>query len=368
MSFSGIGFKLWKVLLGLGAIFLVAVFAFAFANEQENEARAKIGFIIIGDIREAGWNASQYEGIKAACDKFNARLLVRDRVKENCGECPTAIRELIDEGAGVIFLASYSYSKEARELVEEYPNVAFATNSAEVHARNMTAYFVRMYQARYLAGALAGLQTKTNVIGYVAAMPNSEVNRGINAFTLGVRRVNPSAKVVVMWTGAWQNEEKEAINAERLIREKNADVITYHQDEDAACRAAEKSGVDFIGYNALLTGYSPHYLTSILCQWEVYYTDIVQRYLKGEINSVKNHWLGIDQNVVKLSEFSAKISPETAQHIESLKQELFNGKFIFAGELYDNKGILRCAKDEVIGDDTLLERMDWLIEGVEVFE
>ena len=71
---------------------------------------------------------------------------------------------------------------------------------------------------------------------------------------------------------------------------------------------------------------------------------------------------------MKLSEFSTKISPETAQHIESLKQELFNGKFIFAGELYDNKGVLRCAKDEVIGDDTLLERMDWLIEGVEVFE
>ncbi|MBR3622186.1 MAG: BMP family ABC transporter substrate-binding protein, partial [Selenomonadaceae bacterium] len=208
----------------------------------------------------------------------------------------------------------------------------------------------------------------TNVIGYVAAMPNSEVNRGINAFTLGVRRVNPTAKVVVMWTGAWQNEEKEAINAERLIREKNADVITYHQDEDSACRIAEKAGVDFIGYNALLTGYSPHCLTSVLCQWDVYYTDIVQRYLKGEINSVKNHWIGIDQNVVKLSEFSSAVSSETAQRVESLKQELLNGKFIFAGELYDNQGVLRCAEDEVIGDDVLLERVDWLIEGVEVFE
>ena len=280
MEFSWGSFKWWKALLSMGLILLIVVVALAFGLEQEPEQKDKVGFITIGDIREPGWNASQYEGIKAATEKFGIQLLVRDNVKENSGECPAVIRELIKEGASMIFLASYSYSSEAKDLVDEYPNIAFATNSAEVHARNMTAYFVRMYQARYLAGALAGLKTRSNTIGYVAAIPNSEVNRGINAFTLGVRRTNPAAKVVVMWTGSWQDEAKEAINAERLIREKGADVLTYHQDEDSVCRTAERHGVDFIGYNALLTGYSTHYLTSVVCRWDLYYIDIVQRYLK----------------------------------------------------------------------------------------
>ena len=368
MDFSWRTIRWWRILLSMGAVLLLVLIVVALGFDSEEEARPKIGFITIGDIREAGWNASQYEGIKTAAEKFGAHLLVRDHVRENTGACPTAIRELIDEGAGMIFLASYSYSSEARELVEEYPNIAFATNSAEVHARNMTAYFVRMYQARYLSGALAGLKTKTNTIGYVAAMPNSEVNRGINAFAMGVRRTNPTAKVVVIWTGAWQDEEKEMANAERLIKEKGADILTYHQDEDAVCRAAEKYGVDFIGYNALLTGYSEHYLTSVVCRWDLYYSDIVQRYLKGELNSVKNHWLGIEQGAVSLSDFSSAITSDMAGQMEALQQELTSGRLIFAGEIYDNQGNLRCAADEVISDDVLLERVNWLVQGVEVLE
>ena len=164
-------------------------------SREFEEKSTKIGFIILGDINEPGWNKSHYEGIKAACEKYGIELLVRDKVKENSGQCTETIKELAANGAGMIFLASYSYTIEAQNLVKEYPNIAFATNSAEVHAKNMTAYFVRVYQARYLSGILAGLKTKTNVVGYVAAMSNSEVNRQINAFTLGVKRVIASSKI-----------------------------------------------------------------------------------------------------------------------------------------------------------------------------
>ncbi len=344
---------------------VMVIFNFSYEFEEHRE---KIGFIILGDIKIAGWNESQYRGIKTACENFDVELLVRDKVKENCGECPAAIKNLAENGAGMIFLASYSYSIEAQNLVGEYPGIAFATNSAEVHAKNMTAYFVRMYQARYLAGALAGMKTKSNVIGYVAAMPNTEVNRGINAFTLGVLRTNPKAKVVVMWTGSWQNEEIEKIHAQRLIEEAGADVLTYHQDEDATAQVAEKFGVDFIAYNEILSGYSEHYLTSVICRWDLYYTDIIQRYLKGELNSVKNHWLGIDRGAVTLSDYSPSVTKEMISQIESIKQGIIYHNLIFAGEIYDNQGKIRCKKGEAISDDTLLENINWLVRGVEVLE
>ncbi|MBQ6298744.1 MAG: BMP family ABC transporter substrate-binding protein [Selenomonadaceae bacterium] len=358
-------------LLVASAVFLIIVLPvimFLNANEEFKEHEEKIGFIILGDITIPGWNKSHYDGIKSACEEFGIKLLVRDNVKENNGECPAAIKDLADSGAGMIFLASYSYSIEAQNIIGEYPNIAFATNSAEVHAKNMTAYFARMYQARYLSGALAGMKTKSNVIGYVAAMSNTEVNRGINAFTLGVQRTNPNAKVVVMWTGSWQDEKVEAQHAERLIKEAGADVLTYHQDEDATAQVAEKYDADFIAYNAILDTKSEHYLTSVVCQWNLYYLDMIQRYLKGEINTVKNHWLGIDRGAIMLSEFSPAVSQKMIIKIDSLKQELINGYLIFEGEIYDNTGKIRCAAGEAISDDTLLEDINWLVKGVEVLE
>ena len=358
-------------LLAAAVVFLIIVLPITlvfYFNEEFAERKEKIGFIILGDIKTAGWNKSHYDGIKTACKNFGIELLIRDKIRENSGECPAAIKDLAKNGASMIFLASYSYSQEVEDLIAEYPQIAFATNSAETHAKNLTSYFARMYQARYLSGALAGMRTKTNIIGYVAAMPNTEVNRGINAFTLGVQRTNPQAKVVVMWTGAWQNEKIEAEHAERLIKEAGADVLTYHQDEDATAQVAEKYGVDFIAYNAILDSKSEHYLTSVICRWDLYYTEMIQRYLKGEINSIKNHWIGIKRGAVMLSEISPAVDKKIISQIDLLKQELMNGKLVFSGEIYDNKGVIRCKKDEAISDDTLLENINWLVRGVEVLE
>ena len=337
-------------------------------SREFEEKSTKIGFIILGDVNEPGWNKSHYEGIKAACEKYGIELLVRDKVRENSGQCTETIKELAENGAGMIFLASYSSTVEAQNLVKEYPNIAFATNSAEVHAKNMTAYFVRVYQARYLSGILAGMKTKTNVVGYVAAMSNSEVNRQINAFTLGVHRINPQAKVLVMFTNAWQNEEVEAKNAEKLIENYNADVLTYHQDEATVCKVAEANGVNFIAYNEVLHGYTNKYLASIVCHWDLYYMDILQRYLKGEINYVKNHWIGIDRGAITIENYSSEVNDDIRDKIEEIELELMNNKQIFSGEIYDNQGNKRCGANEAISDDLLLEDINWLVQGVEVVD
>ena len=344
---------------------LTLIFTFFETFEERKE---KIGLVILGDTKISGWNAAHYNGIKAACEKFGLELLLEEKIRENSGECPVAVKNLAKKGAGMIFLASYAYSQEVQSLITEYPNIAFATNSAEVHGKNLTSYFTRMYQARYLAGALAGMKTQSNVIGYVAAMHNTEVCRGINAFTLGVQRVNPYAKVVVMWTGSWQNEATEAAHAQKLIEVAGADVLTYHQDEDATAQVADKYGVDFIAYNEILSGYSDHYLTSVICNWNLYYSNMIQRYLKGELNSIKNHWLGIERGAVTLSNYSPSVTPLMTSQIDSLKQELINGKLIFSGRIYDNTGQIRCEEGEAISDDTLLENINWLVKGVEILE
>ena len=244
-----------KIMLAIGGcVIITVVFLLLFGFKNDNDKHIKVGLITIGDIQEPGWNANHYNGMKKAAEEFGMELLVRDKIEENSGKCPVAIKELAEEGAGMIVLASGGYSKEVENVIKEYPHIAFATNYSEINVKNLSAYFARMFQGRYLSGALAAMRTKTNVIGYVAAVPNSEVKRGINAFALGVQRVKPEAKVIVMWTGSWDDPETEKLHAKRLIEEAHADVLTYHQAGASVGEVADSLGVDFIAYNILLDG------------------------------------------------------------------------------------------------------------------
>ncbi len=349
----------------LSLLFLAALFRISVVPE---EPPLKVGFIILGDIAEPGWNASHYEGIRAACETHGAELLVRDHVPEGTGDCPKAVRDLVSQGCRLIVLASFDYPDEVKDLTDEYPEIAFAATSAKAYATNMTAYFPRLYQARYMSGALAAMKTKTGVIGYVAAIPNSEVRRGINAFTLGVQRMNPTARVVVAWTNAWEDPAKETVLAERLIREAGADILTYHQDDAAVAETADRLGVDFIAYNAPIPQGLTHGLASVRCRWDIYYDDILSRYQKGELNMMRNRWIGIDRGAVLLDELAPTVTENLRGHLYYLQRALLGHQIIFIGPLVDNEGVLRCEEGEAISDDALLESIDWLISGVSVLE
>ncbi len=296
---------------------------------------------------------------------MGVELLLKDKIGENTYKSREAVQELAEAGAKMIFLASYAYPMEVVDLIEEHPDISFASFSAEVHRPNLSAYFPRLYQARYLSGALAAMRSRSGILGYVAAMQNVEVCRGINAFTLGARRVNPKARVLVAWTGSWQDAEKAGKNAARLIGA-GADVLTYHQNEADVADVAEARGVDFIGYNVPLEGYSDHNLTSVVARWDNYYTSMLYRFLRGELNHTKNYWVGIDKEAVGLSMYSKSVSPEMSIRLDSLIQELVNNRLIFSGVIRDNSGQIRCGEGEAISDDALFERMNWLVEGVEV--
>jgi basic membrane protein A and related proteins len=82
-------------------------------------------------------------------------------------------------------------------------------------------------KGRYLAGVAAGRMTQSNVAGYVAGFPIPEVLQGLNAFTLGMRSVNPQAQVKVIWLNSWFDPAKERDAAFTLFNQ-SVDVITFH--------------------------------------------------------------------------------------------------------------------------------------------
>jgi len=357
------------VLIGTGiavtAVILFLIFSFGKSGKEET---IKVGFIMSGGIEETGWNSMHYQGVKKACEELGTELLVKENIQEFSGQCETALRELAAEGAKIIFLSSYGYSEEVHEIVKEYTGITFYANSSEYHEENMTSYFVRMYQARYLAGILAGMHTDSGRIGYVAAMPNNEVNRGINAFALGVKKARPDAKVVVAWTGSWDDAEAETGAANALIGQAQADVLAYHQNQTYVLDAAEAAGVASIGYHMAVDGLSDNYLTAVVCNWQMVYQQMIREVLQGKGNSEKNYWIGLEQDAVGLSEYSAQVTEEEQAAVEAAAEEIQKGRDVFSGEIHDTEGNLRCGENEAISDEILLEQLDWYVESVEFYE
>lgn len=358
-----------KIFLGvLAAIVIFVIFHTIIFFGQEKEDPVKIGFIMSGAKEEEGWNGRHYQGAEKACEELGAELLVKENVKEHTEACQEAIDELAQEGAGMIILSSYAYSEEVRNLVTEYPEITFYASSSEYHCSNMSSYFARMYQARYLSGIVAGMKTESGVIGYVAAMPNNEVNRGINAFTLGVKRVNEDARVIVLWTKNWDDEQAEREAANKLISDMHADVLTYHQNQNYVIEAAEEAGVYSIGFHQQFEGFSPNYLTSAVYDWHQVYRTLVREYMRGRENSHPNYWIGMESGAVALSEYSSEVTEEIQKEVEEAREEILTGKDVFSDEIYDSEGSLRCGENEVISDEMLLENFDWYVEGVEFYE
>lgn len=354
------------LLVAIGVLSVILIVGILLTGNKKEEA-VKVGLILTGAVDEQGWNSAHYQGVRYACDKLGTELLVKENIPEDRECCETAIHELVKDGASMIVLSSYAYPSLVKELIQSYPKVAFYGISAEYYGENMTSYFGRMYQARYLAGVLAGRMTEKNSIGYVAAMANNEVNRGINAFTLGVRSVNPEAQVHVIWTNSWDDEEKEIAAVERLLEDEEIDLITYHQNQHFVAMAADAAGVYSIGYNETEEGLSEKYLTASIWNWKELYCKIVRELLVGEANSVKRHWFGIETGAVGLGEYSSLVPEELRQEIEDVKLWLKENS-VFSNELYDNTGELRCGEGEILSDEMLLEKMDWYVEGVVLHE
>ena len=352
---------------GAVLVFLAIVISIAWFGREKTEDKVKIGVILPGALSEPGWNGAHYEGIRQACEALGAELVVCENVPEYSGKCELAVQELAECGVNAIFLESYNYPDEIGDTIRNYPEIAFYCCSSDIDAVNYTPYFARVYQARYLSGVVAGMKTETGHIGYVAAMDNNEVNRGLNAFALGVRSVNKDAKIHVMYTGSWDDSEKEMYEAETLVKECNADVLAYHQNRPFVVDAAVKLGVDVIGYNIGQVSRSPHMLTSVVSNWNMVYREIIRDYILNKEVGTDYYWIGIEKDAVSLSFYSDTVSSEIRDAVEQTKNQLLNNREVFSGLIYDNTGVVRCNDNEVMRDEILLQKMNWLVEGVEVY-
>lgn len=354
--------KAMLVALVLVTLLLAACGAKKEAEAPKAEDQMTVGFIYVGPIGDGGYSYAHNEGRLFLEKETGVKTLYKESVPEG-PEVKEVVKNMIDQGATVIVGTSFGYMDYMEELSKEFPNIKFLHCSGYKTTDNMTNYFGRMYQARYLSGLVAGLKTKSNKVGYVAAFPIPEVIGGIDAFTLGVRKVNPNATVEVVWTNTWYDPAKEKDAAVALI-DKGADVIAQHQDTAGPQQAAEEKGVFSIGYNTDMSKVAPKAnMTSAIWNWGPYYVKAIKEIKEGKWTN-KPFFGSMGEDIVRLAPLTAN-APEGAQKVvDEEKAKIIDGSWdVFNGEIKDQTGAVKVAKDAKLTDEQIVS-IDWFVEGV----
>ena len=337
--------------------------------------KVKVGVVHITDpfSESSGYSHAHQNGIeemKEKLDLADSQVVYKIHVEDaNLMSVENAHRELIAHGANIIFSTSWGYMDICEKLSQEYPSIVFAHATGNKYNKtNFTNYFGRVYQARYLAGIVAGLKTKTNKIGFVAAQgkENSEVTGGLDAFAIGVEKVNPKARIYVKVTHSWFDPIGEAFAARTLIAE-GSDVIAQHSDTPTPMIEAEKAGVWGIGYNTDMSiDAEDAVLTSVIWNWGAYYTALVQSVIDGSFTTTP--WFGsLKDRVVDIVPLNPKIplDEKTPDILEEERQRIESGIYdVFYGVIKTNDGNSIGSEEKKLTDDEIRNGINWYYHTV----
>jgi len=340
-----------------------------------SKENVKIGVVHITDpfSESSGYSYAHQEGIEEMKKNLNladSQVIYKTHVDDaNLMSVENAHRELIAQGANIIFSTSWGYMNTCEKLAKEYPSVIFAHATGNKYNKaNFTNYFGRVYQARYLAGIVAGLKTKTNKIGFVAAQgkENSEVTGGINAFAIGVEKVNPKARIYVKVTHSWYDPIGESFAGRTLIAG-GCDVIAQHSDTPTPMMEAEKAGVWGIGYNTDMSIDAPNtVLTSVIWHWSAYYTSFVRSVINGSFTTTP--WFGsLKDRIVDLVPLNPKISfnKKIFSILEGERKRIESGAYdVFNGVMKTNEGKSIGVKGKNLSDDEIRSGINWYYRTV----
>ena len=347
----------------LAATLCVAASLFPSAHAQ-TPPPLKVGFVYVAPLADAGWVRQHEEGRKAVQSALGAR--VQTRYVENVPEGADAervIRDLAQQGHTLIFTPSFGYMEPTLKVARDFPDVKFESITGYKTAPNVTTANARYYEGRYLAGIAAGRMTKTNVAGYVAGFPIPEVLQGLNAFTLGMRSVNPAAQVRVVWLGEWFNPPRERDAALTLFNQE-VDVIAFHTGSSAVMAAAQERGRLAVAYHSDMRKVAPDaQVLAVTHEWGDYYTRRARAVLDGSWKP-SQVWGGIKEGMVRVGDFGPRVPQAVREEVLARQRDIAAGRLRpFTGPIQDNEGQTVIPAGVALTDDQILG-MNYLVTGV----
>ena len=266
--------------------------------------------------------------------------------------------QAIVDGNTIVFSTSAKLVGTSMKYALDYPKIHFFNCSLNTNSKYIRTYYGRLYEAKFLIGALAGVLSPTNSVGYLADYPIYGGIASINAFALGARMINPEIKVYVKWPNLNSDRQRE------LLRDVHVSL---------AC------GTDFIrpdSENQRFGLYDPNHreqdsLAAPVWNWGVYYEQTVKGILNGtwkqgtggDKNETLNDWWGLSSGLIDVI-CSKSLPPDSVRLIKLLKKGICSGEFDpFAGMRYTKDGTHYVKVTDRLTSGQIIT-MDWLAENV----
>ena len=363
--------KVLSVVLSLAMIFAFTVTLTGCGSEGSGDA-TKIGCIYIGSMNDGGFTQVMHESLQGAADQLGNIELIEN---ENTGDSDKqtvkdVATNMIDQGATIIVGCSYGFGEALDELAGsgDYDDITFLHFSGPFqNESNMENFFGSMEQARYLSGMACAAASKTGKLGYVAAHPFTEVQIGINAFTLGAQAINPDVEVQVVYINSWGDAELEKSAAEQLIAA-GCDALTYHADSTATQVAAAEAGVYATGWNSKNNACGENYVTGPYWDFTNYFTERFQQILDGKFaptgTTPFSTYGSLESGMVNIDELGAMVPDDAKAKINETKEKMISGEFkVYSGAIKYVDGTTLCADGQTLTDQEIWS-INNVIEGV----
>ena len=266
------------------------------------------------------------------------------------------IDRAVENGADLVFTTAPQLIGPCLKGSVKYPRVRFFNCSVHKPYASVRTYYCRIYEGKFITGAIAGAMCRNGRIGYVGSYPIAGVPASINAFALGVQLTNPEARVELKWSCVERNPTRAMLESGiRVISNRDTPVEDQILFEYGTFLAD--------GLGQLMPLGSPCWV------WGQFYENVVRSMLKGHWEEEKtgesvNLWWGMRSGVIDV--MLSQTLPEGVRVLaQMLKDGICQGTLDpFARRIVDQEGVLRNDGSGSFKPMELL-KMDWLCHNVE---
>ena len=333
------------------------------APEEPAEEPLRIAFMYDGEIDDGGWNEAHENGRQYLIANMDG---IETTFVENLSpgsEFQAAFEDFGSQGYDMVVCTTWCQD-DVLVVAPNYPDTVYLSWGGYQTADNVGHFDGATEDGRYLDGLVAGSQPGVDLIGYVGGFAIEEVVRGVNAFMIGAREINPDIETQVVWVNSWYDPAAEQQAAQALV-DAGADLLAAEVNAPAVASVAEASGIGYIHYGIDGSGLAPNsWLSGFTFNWGPYYLSQAQALADGTWEPALSYG-GLRDGVVGMSPFGDAVTEETIALVEQRRQEIVDGTFdYFAGPITDNQGNVVVPEGGTIPWEERTLCCQWLIEGV----
>ena len=320
----------------------------------------RVAFVYQLDTESSTWARGHKEGAEYMQKVLSNRVSIRHYFHaDSPEEAEQLLEQAVEDGADVVFATTPRLSRATLKMAVKYPRVRFLNCSVDAPYSSVRTYYSRIYEAKFITGAIAGAMATNNRIGYVGTNPIFGVPASINAFALGAQLTNPRARITLRWTCEGGDPVEDFIQSGINVIS-NKDVPT-----------ADKKYLEFGTYGTYMVEngiLSP--LGSPVWLWGHFYENVIRTILNGNWDKghdnrhAVNYWWGMASGVIDVR-LAENLPDGVVQLCNMLRDGLRNGTLDpFRRRVIAQDGRVINDGSRTLSMEELLH-MDWLCENVE---